>query len=348
MKRNVTVFISFFVLFVFTQNSFASSDWEPAIKKNGIEAYSRTIEGSDILEIRAIAVVDAKMEEVAELLRDVSANALWRPNCKLSELIKLFDRNTMITYTVIDLPWPVSDRDVIVKAETSISYETGRAIVNLRAVEHQSRPLKKGHVRITEFFSEYLLEYISRERTGIIFTTQVNPAGRIPVFLINLFNKKYAYDEMIGLMKMVKDPKYIAAGKRSQDRETIESLLNNEKKVQQIFTARLKEFIKDQDFIQMIVNNKKLIKEMGSGSGEIDELILYGMGLRTSQEKAVKRLLHEHLKYTSNYDKKLIDLITNDKELIDMILDGKKDVAGSFDDIINARIKRKVAFQEKK
>ena len=338
---------SILIIMVFTLNSLAlaGSDWSLEIKKNNIDAYSRTVEGTDILEIRAITVVEAKMEVIAEVLRDIPANVEWRPKCVECRLLERHDRNSMTTYTRIDLPWPVSDRDVVIKADTSINLNTGRAVVSLGSVEHHKAPEMDGNVRIKEFFSQYYLEYINREQTGIIFTTRVNPAGRIPTFLANMFNKRFAYEEMIGLINMVKKQKYIEAGKRSEDRHTIENLLQSEEKVRRIFKARLDSFIKDKQFVELLANDEKVISVFGHGSGEIEKLILYGMGLRESKKKAINKLLKVHLKNNSDYKDEMINEIASDDLLVTAILDGKRKDS-SFDSLLQDAIKRKIAFQK--
>ncbi|MBF0451082.1 MAG: hypothetical protein HQK75_10295 [Candidatus Magnetomorum sp.] len=334
--------ITFFLL---SLQSFASSDWQPEIKKNGIDAYSRMVEGTDILEIRAITVVDARMEVIAEVLRDIPANVEWRPKCAECKLLERYNRNSMTTYTRIDLPWPVADRDVVIKADTSINLNTGRAVVSLGSVEHHNAPLVSGNVRITDFFSQYYLEYINREQTGIIFTTRVNPAGRIPTFLANMFNKRFAYEEMLGLIQMVKKQKYIEAGKKSEDRQTIENLLQSEEKVRRIFKARLDSFINDKEFVELLANDEKVIKIFGQGSGEIEKLILYGMGLRESKKKAIQKLLTVHLKNNSTFRDEMIKELASDDLLITAILDGRKK-APTFDELIQETINRKIAFQK--
>ncbi|KPA16775.1 conserved hypothetical protein, secreted [Candidatus Magnetomorum sp. HK-1] len=333
------------MLFVLNSLLFAASDWRAEIKKNGIDAYSRIVEGTDILEIRAITVVEARMEVIAEVLRDIPANVEWRPKCAECRLLERHNRNAMTTYTRIDLPWPVSDRDVVIKADTSINLNTGRVVVSLGSVDHHKAPKAGSNVRITEFFSQYYLEYINREQTGIIFTTRVNPAGRIPTFLANMFNKRFAYEEMLGLINMVKRQKYIEAGKRSEDRHTIENLLQSEEKVKRIFKARLDSFIKDKKFVELLATDEKVLKVFGQGSGEIEKLILYGMGLRESKKKAIQKLLKVHLKNNSEYRDEMINEIASDDLLITAILDGKRKDA-SFDVLLQDAIKRKIAFKK--
>jgi hypothetical protein len=336
------VLVFFFTL---TVQTFASSEWQPEIKKNGIDAYSRKIEGSGILEIRAITVVRARIEVIAEVLRDIPANVEWRPKCVECRLLEKHSRNSMTTYTRIDLPWPVSDRDVVIKADTSINLNTGRAVISLGSVDHYKAPPASDNVRITEFYSQYYLEYINREETGIIFTTRVNPAGRIPTFLVNLFNKRFAYEEMLGLVQMVKKQKYIEAGERSEDKTTIENLLQSEDKVRRIFKARLDSFINDKEFVELLASDEKVIKLFGHGSGEIEKLILYGMGLRESKKKAIQKLLRVHLENNTDFKNDLINNIANDDLLVTAILDGRKSIP-SFDDLIQETIKRKIAFQK--
>jgi len=314
-----------------------ANDWQAEIKKFGIETYSRTVEGSDMLEIRSITVVDARIEVIAELLRDVPANPLWRPNCMLSLLIHAYDRSNMITYHVIDLPWPIYDRDVAVRAETTLDLDRGKALVNLWAIDHPSVPPRNDRVRITEFYSQYILVYINREKTGIVFTTKANPGGKIPSFVANFFSKRYAYEEIVNMREMLKRQKYIDLGNQSEDKKLIETIVSDQNKIKQIYKSRLEEFIKDNDFIFMIVSNQKMIDTFSSGNSEIDILLLYGMGLKDSKIKAIQRLLEDYAQ-TITQDTEKINYLVNDDTLITMILEGTRPKETSIQDMIHSRL----------
>lgn len=256
MKRIILANLCLWLGLVLTASSaLAENNWILAGSSDGVDSYYRTIEGSNITQIRAITIVNSRIEVIGEVLRDIPAGPKWRPNCIKSEIIKKFNRNDMLSYHISNLPWPASDRDVLVQNKTFYDVNAGRAVIDIWSTKDPSVPVKDGYVRVPEFRAKYVLEYITRDKTGIVFTTSVDPGGWIPAFFANFFTRYYASQEVKNLGKIAKTDKYINLAKGSEEETLVESLVNSESKSRKIFITRLEEFINDQDFIKMIADN---------------------------------------------------------------------------------------------
>ena len=44
---------------------------------------------------------------------------------------------------------------------------------------------RAGRVRITKMTSQFMVEYISRKKTGVVYTSRADPGGSLPTFLVN-------------------------------------------------------------------------------------------------------------------------------------------------------------------
>ncbi|MEW5736921.1 MAG: START domain-containing protein, partial [Thermodesulfobacteriota bacterium] len=302
--------------------AFCDDGWKLVMNKNGIKAYMREVPGSPIKEVRAVATMDATLENIGELLRDTPACLEWLPYCKQAEVLKTYHRNKMDLYYLLSPPWPVKNRDLVINSDTFYDLDAGRAIVNLTATQVPCVPETNDAIRIKDFSGQYVFEYIDRNRTGVIYTYRVDMAGAIPAFVMNIMGKYTLYDTIQNLRRMVKLQKYIDLAKKSPDREICESILNDKDKVRNVFRTRLGEFIGDKKFVDEISSDDDMLACFFSSKTGLSEILLYGWGSDESKKKAISALLTNWLPKKVGNNPKLVEKMAKDKVLVDAILTG--------------------------
>jgi len=296
-------------------------DWSLVMNKNGIKAYSRKVEGSGIFEFRAVMVVDARAEVVAEALRDTPAMTEWLPDCEGAYVINMEDRNKFTSYVSLDLPWPVKDRDMVLDTVTTYDLVHARAITDFVVCQEPSMPPKDTHVRIPALKGQYVFEFVTRERTGIVHTYRGDIGGSVPEWLANHASKYNIYNTFLNMKEMFKKQKYIELAKTSPDREICERFLEKEEDVKRIMTARLREFIRDADFVDMIRDSRGFDEVLKTGNGTISETLLYGWGSDESKKKAIRFLLEMYLNGCA-VNPETVKAVLKDDHLADRILYG--------------------------
>lgn len=297
------------------------SDWELVMNKNGIKAYSRKVSGSGIFEFRAVMVVDARAEVVAEALRDTPAMSEWLPDCDKAFVINKKTPNHFSTYFSLDLPWPVKDRDVVMDTITEYDLDHARAVTDFITFEEAAYPPKESHIRMPYIKGQYVFEYVTREKTGIVQTYRADIGGSIPEWMSNFATKYNIYNTFMNMKDMFKKEKYIELAKTSPDREICENFQTNRQQTKEVLVARLREFIQDTDFIDMIRDSRTIDDLLDTGNGRISEILLYGWGSDESKKKAVRFVLKSYLSGRT-CDEKAIDTALSDDNLIDTILHG--------------------------
>jgi hypothetical protein len=297
------------------------ADWELVMDKNGIKAYSRKIADSGIFEFRAVMVADAPVEVVGEMLRDVPAVSQWLPYCNQSYLLEAEDRNNFTIYFSLDLPWPVADRDLVMKTATTYDLDHGRAVSNLYRTEVAACPPKGSHIRMPEMKGQYVFEFITREKTGIIHTYRADIGGSLPEWMANFATKYNMYNTFMNMKELFKNKKYIALAGASPDRELCERILEDKDRVKKILMARLREFIQDLSFVDMLQESRGVDDVLREENGRVSELLLYGWGSEESRKKAVRVVLEIFLSGFA-CDKELAGTILNDDKLAETILRG--------------------------
>jgi len=299
-----------------------ASEWSLTNHLHGIKTYQRSTPGSSLLDLKGITVINARMENFGQVLRDLDAFPQWMDMCKQADLVSRIDENNMTLHIVFDFP-VVSNRDLVVKADTVYDLSKARGIVTLNLVKNSAVPVPKGVLRMPEFTGTYVFEYITREKTGVIYTYHADPGGYLPAFAVNIVGKYMLYRTLKNLGVMVKKPPYVQGGLRSKDRALFENILSDEKRVKAILKARLLEYCRDQDMIERVVADKNIVDLLVKGDGTLIEQLFLSWGSRDNLEQAVHTILLTHApRYTS--DAKLIERIAQNKALIDTIIDGSR------------------------
>jgi hypothetical protein len=203
-KKNFFIMIS--ILFaLYNVFLFAQDGWNKEFTKEDITVYTKPVEGSPLKEFKGEAVIGASIEICKNVLLDIENHVKWRPDCIESKLIQK-DENSYIAYNETKAPWPVSNRDVILKNTMDILKD--KIIFSFSALNNPDIvPLKDGVVRMTELTGKWTL-LKQNGNTLVTFQARINPAGSIPAWLANKTSIDQPFKSLQGLKQMVKDPKY--------------------------------------------------------------------------------------------------------------------------------------------
>jgi len=191
-----TVFAGFFVL-MFAHLSYAQdSTWQLKRETNQLKVYTRNISETGIKELKITTQFKTSLNSIIALFNDVPANTEWVYSSKVSKITEKLAPNDIYYYSVSDFPWPLQDRDLIVRF-TSTSYS-----------KEEKYPLQKGIVRVTIFDSKWILTPLPGGKVNIEYTVKTDPGGNIPVFLTNMFIDRGPVATMKKMRDMLQVPKY--------------------------------------------------------------------------------------------------------------------------------------------
>ena len=117
----------------------ADDGWKKIGESEGIVGYTRPTTRSSVDEIKAVGIVDAPIAVVEAVIRDISVMPEYIFLCKEAVLINTSEMRSggdvMYFYSVTDLPFPVSDRDVVNKVIWSIDKATGAIYCHAEGVK---------------------------------------------------------------------------------------------------------------------------------------------------------------------------------------------------------------------
>jgi ribosome-associated toxin RatA of RatAB toxin-antitoxin module len=183
MKR-----VLFILAFAFPLVAFYSKNpdnWKLLKDNNDIKVYSRQIEGTNRFEMRAETKMLANLSSLVAMITDVDYYPKWVYRCSNVKLLKKISDHEFYYYQITYLPWPMSDRDMVIHVIIKQEENTGKVNAILKGVPDLV-PEKKEFVRVTIFDGEW--EFIPL-KNGILSVKHqfiIDAKGDVPNWLLNM------------------------------------------------------------------------------------------------------------------------------------------------------------------
>jgi len=223
--KNVIRLCSLFFIFslVFLQSVESEPKWELLGDKNNVKYYQAPVPGSEFLQFKGVATVDAGLENIIALLRDVPAYQEWVLDCKECTLIEAQGGNDKnICYYVYNSQFPVKDRDTFVKTfSTNNIRKNGSMDLKIDSTELKSYNLPGDLVKM-DLHVQFTSRIIARNKTETTMCFKFDPGGTISPGLVHGFVRKLPYHSLVNLQKMVKKSKYVKLAKKVKEIKDIE------------------------------------------------------------------------------------------------------------------------------
>jgi hypothetical protein len=323
MKKNIIVTVLLFCVIFLAGTVNAAAGWSKIKESNGIKLYERSIPGTDLKEFMAVTVMDAKMEVIGEVLRDVPRYTEWQKDTESIQIVKKYDRNSFVMH-LIQNPPVVEKRDIVVKNETLEDYENGRAVITFFSTGEVNVPLNKKHVRITEMSGLFQMEYLGRNKTKFIYKMKADPAGNIPKKLANATMKYYPYDSLKHLKKIITDGKYADLARGSDDEKKINIRSTSEDSVRKIYGESMMRVVKNKAVMAAILaadnEGMKRIAASGSSYDTIKKTAKESFS-RYIDKMVTDKKVQEKLRNNEKLHEEITDLVQTINEADDTTVD---------------------------
>ncbi|MDB5005198.1 MAG: lipid-binding protein [Mucilaginibacter sp.] len=163
-----------------------NDNWALKENNNGIKIFTRDLESSKIKAIKVECKLEATLSQVVAALMDIKNSEEWLYHTTGNYLIKQVSPAELYYYSLIEMPWPVSNRDFIAHLKVSQDAVTKTVTIDAPCVADMV-PVKSKIVRITNSNGKWVLYASGKDHVKIIYTLHADPGGNIPAWLTNLF-----------------------------------------------------------------------------------------------------------------------------------------------------------------
>lgn len=179
--------------------------WYKLTERDGVQVYAKDHQDRSLPALRGVGVVEASVQDILAVLFDVSRNCEWVERCAESRVLKTIGETRRVVYSRSTAPWPVSDRDVIVRTSVQYDATTGNVRSGFKSVRSfpGAEPVD-GVVRMPRLTGYYLLVPLGDARTRLTFEVDADPGGALPAFLVKWASRSLPVDQINGLRRQVK------------------------------------------------------------------------------------------------------------------------------------------------
>ena len=161
-----------------------SNPWKLKKSEDGVKVYTRRVEGSDILEFKAIAQVNTGLNQLVNKIHNAKGYRSWMKDVEKSELLNKSGKKSFYTYVESAIPWPFSNRDIVL-LNTIVSTDS-IVIIRLKS-KPDFIPEKKGIVRIRKGYGYWKFIKVTPRKSLIEYCFYSDPEGNFPDWLVNKF-----------------------------------------------------------------------------------------------------------------------------------------------------------------
>ena len=159
----------------------ARAEWRVVTREAGVEV-SRDDSADSALHFRGVGEIPADPERIVAILRDVPHQCEWMPDCGEARIVRK-EAQGVLSYRRTDAPWPVSDRDVLVRSEIQVVRPGQEIHIRFSSVDDPAVPPREGYVRMPRLTGSYKIRALAPGRSQLEIEVDVDPGGSFPAWL---------------------------------------------------------------------------------------------------------------------------------------------------------------------
>lgn len=170
--------------------------------KDGIKVYTCPSDTSKFRSLLAeFTIENTSFEDLQKFLWNVDNYVNWQYNMVEASLLQKTDNQSIIYRSVVEAPWPVQNREMIVQLSFRKTEKTDQLFFTMQSVA-TDYPLSDDLVRVPYSQASWT---VKRVNTTLAVTYQLNidPGGYVPPMLVNLAMAEGPYESFRKLKKLM-------------------------------------------------------------------------------------------------------------------------------------------------
>jgi hypothetical protein len=181
-----TKLVLLFLLFANCAMAQTVDGWALKDNDDGVKIFTRDVENSKVKAIKVECQFDATLSQLVAALMDVKNSEEWLYHTSSNYIVKQVSPSDLYYYSMVEMPWPISNRDFIAHLIVSQDPVTKVVTINAPCIADMV-PVKSGVVRIANSNGKWVLTPVNNGHVKVVYTLHADPGGSIPAWLTNLF-----------------------------------------------------------------------------------------------------------------------------------------------------------------
>ncbi|MBP47699.1 MAG: hypothetical protein CMH53_07155 [Myxococcales bacterium] len=185
----------------------AAKGWKFATSERGISVFLQQEPGRQVPKFRGVVTIDQPVMQLLAVLADIPRSCEWNAACVHARVVKRSSDFKMLFHLRLKAPWPVSDRDAVLKTSARVRADGKRVKAIFRAIPYGKIKPASGVVRFPRLIGTYVMNAIGPNRTQVKYTIDSESGGWLPNWLVRYATQKVPIATLDGLRKQAKKTK---------------------------------------------------------------------------------------------------------------------------------------------
>lgn len=183
--------------------SVSKDGWERVDDDDGIVTWKHEVPGQVVPGFRGQVVVDAPIDALRHAIEDVKSHTKWMHRCAESTELKRIGEVESLLYNRTDSPWPISDRDVVLKTKVIVNGGGEEVLLTFQNTKTELKGDVDGVVRMPKLVGFYKLNKLKDGRTKVVYQVEADVGGSLPDWLVKRVVKEMPYETLSHLRDRV-------------------------------------------------------------------------------------------------------------------------------------------------
>jgi ribosome-associated toxin RatA of RatAB toxin-antitoxin module len=162
-------------------------------EKDSIKVYTCDNDNSRFKTIRATVLMNATLSQVTSIIMDVEKYGAWQFNTISAKMLSKPNEEDVTFYSEVDAPWPIANRDLIIRIQLSQNKQTKVVTLNCNSLP-KYLPEKKPIVRVPFSKALWTLTPVSAKQVKVDYSIEINPGGAVPAWMVNMVCAQAPYE----------------------------------------------------------------------------------------------------------------------------------------------------------
>jgi hypothetical protein len=187
----------------------SEKQWKKLSDEAGIRTFQEKNSAQDVVAFRGETTIPTSLTRIAAVLRDESVRKEWVDSLEEQKMLEKVNDFEQVEYNHSKVPWPFHDRDFVYRVKVKVDRGDSRSmLITMVSTVTPLQPEKDGIVRGEILHSFYYMKEIpgSEPKTEVLIEMALDPKGAIPMWMVNLTQKKWPHNTLLALKKIATKP----------------------------------------------------------------------------------------------------------------------------------------------
>jgi hypothetical protein len=171
-----------------------------SMNKNNIKVWTYQNSQNPVFLYKAETIYDTPLEKAVGVILDVDHAVKWVPYMGSVKVLSRDDKKgEFLLYMVLDFPFPLKDRDLVVQGKM-VKDAQGVISIKNKAID-KGYAKNPDYVRLTHYEGDWSFQKLANNKVKVSTYGYANPEGSIPLTFVNMFVQQQPY-QMLQKMKL--------------------------------------------------------------------------------------------------------------------------------------------------